>query len=867
MSSNFSARTFYLVGSNDGIHWVLLDYENLTTLPTSSQTFVINERNRPFTHFRIIVPQTFGGSYVEMTHLQLTGKAISSYKHSYLGPTGFDGVMGYLGFTGWTGYDGLTGFTGWNGFTGFLGSSGYTGIDGTTGMTGYTGHTAEGYSGLTGITGITGYLGWEGKTGVTGNTGNAGDTGLTGTTGSMGVTGFLGVTGFTGFTGLEGITGYKGFTGLTGNEGITGASGFTGLTGLQGNSGFTGSTGDSGFSGATGSVGSTGNTGQVGYTGFSGFVGYTGVYIDGPTGLLGITGYYNDELNTGSTGVDGLSYTGAFGHYEPGNLVYVIHNSGIIQVIPVNGFPFVSNQLYVSEALSGTIYGDGSYNVSGSSFDATIGDFYRAFNTTYTIDNCSNYISFSSWGCGSVNSAFDASYQSLNYTQNPYDVCGNYVGGGSAQTFFTTSMIDMPNINGEYLQFTLPDVSRITSYSLNKIGVPSVSYHSMTSNVNSSLLNGIRILALSTTGQYIVIGQYNSSASQIDYSPYSIQYDLYLSTNYGVSFNPISSLTNTQSNGNTSYDDTFNLALSISSDGKYICAAAPEQVWLSSNYGSTFVQCTIPITVTPGIKQFSIYKKTKILSNGYIYVLFSNNLWISKNNGSSFQSLYTTSGGANLLLNDFSVSETGKFIVLLTVRSYQEFYLSVNGGTSFTNIWSSLSSTVFLDPNYNNGFPSSFYRNCEISPDGFTILTTLRYKLKNVPEYPNGFFEVIALSMDQGSTWKSIGSTYIQSDGICSIRLNPPTNDPTSINSSMLTTYNSWMSVSNCANYIFINGYVSTDKGTTFYPIYSGDYYNDFYNNGQVGLISTSNNGKYFIFNSTINNYHNPSIVMVNTTI
>lgn len=311
------------------------------------------------------------------------------------------------------------------------------------------------------------------------------------------------------------------------------------------------------------------------------------------------------------------------------------------------------------------------------------------------------------------------------------------------------------------------------------------------------------------------------------------------------------------------------MALSISSDGKYICAAAPEKVGFSSNYGTSFsILTNLPNPGTPGVTpSFFIYKKSKIISNGYIYILFAKYLCVSKDNGNTFQTVFTNVGIQ--YFNDFSVSQNGNIIIIVTVNQNSAnnfFYFSNNGGTSFTNIYNNIINSNFLDPSYNNGLVGTgFYRNCEISPDGYSMLTTIRYRVINVPGY--NFFEVIALSMDQGNTWKNIGSAYITSSTLFSVILNPQTNYATNIYSSMVTTYNNWMSVSNCANYIFINGYVSIDKGNNYYPMYSGPYYNYLYRTGLVSSISTSYNGKYFIFNSANNSYGYPGVILINNTI
>jgi hypothetical protein len=160
--SNNSPQQFYLVGSNDGLNWTLIDSETLSV--NAAVSFSTSGNVPYFSYFRLIVTQNFGGSYAQIFQWQLYG-SIQTQATITAGITGPTGVYGWTSFTGATGALGQLGYTAQTGYTGVTGYSGYSGWVGCTSI--YTG--VSGRSGVTGPTGAVGLTGpWTGTTGYTG---------------------------------------------------------------------------------------------------------------------------------------------------------------------------------------------------------------------------------------------------------------------------------------------------------------------------------------------------------------------------------------------------------------------------------------------------------------------------------------------------------------------------------------------------------------------------------------------------------------------------------------------------------------------------------------------------------------------------
>ena len=158
--------------------------------------------------------------------------------------------------------------------------------------------------------------------GSTGPAGPAGPTGNTGDTGEKGDTGDTGPRGFTGATGQQGPIGNPGPQGTPGSTGPMGNDGPRGPQGLQGNPGDTGLRGPMGNTGNTGPPGPTGNVGPTGPKGDPGDPGEDAhIHVNGSS--LG------SEINLNDYTTD-ASYVG----------VDFIHDGDIIQGrIPVSDLP------------------------------------------------------------------------------------------------------------------------------------------------------------------------------------------------------------------------------------------------------------------------------------------------------------------------------------------------------------------------------------------------------------------------------------------------------------------------------------------------------------------------------------------------
>jgi hypothetical protein len=164
--------------------------------------------------------------------------------------------------------------------------------------------------------------------------------------------------------------------------------------------------------------------------------------------------------------------------------------------MPVVGTAFTSNSLTVQNPYGGMIYYNGTYTVSGSSYNSfdSVSDYYNAFTTN-------------SWSCGiSGGSNNVAGYQ---YTQNPYDNFGNYIGGGATNVFYKTVVSGMGTICGEYLQFSLPNALNMNAYSVisnnyyvnapTRLSLGSITFTSMVLSYTASTTNGSNLNYYATT--------------------------------------------------------------------------------------------------------------------------------------------------------------------------------------------------------------------------------------------------------------------------------------------------------------------------------------------------------------------------------
>jgi hypothetical protein len=188
------------------------------------------------------------------------------------------------------------------------------------------------------------------------------------------------------------------------------------------------------------------------------------------------------------------------------------------------------------------------------------------------------------------------------------------------------------------------------------------------------------VVAASSTGQYLI------TASD------SINNTLYISTNYGSTFNTVN-ISNVGS-GYT-FNSFYPINADVSSSGQYIVVVGKTQpqstlgqvtVAVSSDYGTTFTAYYGAYqTITASRASVAISQNGNLI----IYVAASttsNNSWryTSTNYGSSF-----TYGGlsTNQIFTDVSTSSTGQYILIVNkgTASTGNFFVSSNSGGSYTS--------------------------------------------------------------------------------------------------------------------------------------------------------------------------------------
>ena len=217
-----------------------------------------------------------------------------------------------------------------------------------------------GPQGPTGATGPVGGFGPAGPQGQTGQTGSTGAAGPVGPIGPAGVTGAVGPAGPQGTAGPTGLTGAQGLQGLTGAQGSTG-QGFNfrntfdptavySALDVVTNGGSTfvalNSNGPSGTppGAATGSwavlaqAGAQGPAGPIGPTGSQGLQGTQGVA--GPTGLIGLTGSQGLQGVAGPTGLTGPTGSQGVPGIGLGNILNYAVVAGVNGPVPANTFVY-----------------------------------------------------------------------------------------------------------------------------------------------------------------------------------------------------------------------------------------------------------------------------------------------------------------------------------------------------------------------------------------------------------------------------------------------------------------------------------------------------------------------------------------------
>jgi len=170
----------------------------------------------------------------------------------------------------------------------------------------------------------------------------------------------------------------------------------------------------------------------------------------------------------------------------------------------------------------------GSYEITSSSFYISTIDTvnYAAYN----IFKGSNTLSVDeyqpSWGAGGDGyTAFKPiTKESLNYTQPPYDVNGNYIGGGNASYTYSTQYYTTGNttatINGEWVQINVPYNMQLLSYStrsrFTNFRLP-VQYAILGSN-DGSTWYALDVVDIGSWDKYIPLKKFNINTTTYSYA-------------------------------------------------------------------------------------------------------------------------------------------------------------------------------------------------------------------------------------------------------------------------------------------------------------------------------------------------------------
>jgi hypothetical protein len=565
----------------------------------------------------------------------------------------------------------------------------------------------------------------------------------------------------------------------TGPTGPTGPTGNTiGKTGEQGNAGATGE----GSLGVTGVIGPTGPTGIQGTIGPTGFVGITGT-----TGATGTTGPTGTFLQQGSQWGDTLRWNAFLQTWEQAsNPIGLGYQSG-----------FTGQQMNaVALGIEAGSYSQGTGAVAiGWQSGTTLQNPYSvALGYQSGLNNQGTY-------------AIAVGYQSGQISQGSYSVAIGYQAGqteqhahsivlnasGTALTAGTTGFFVNPirQVNRGITGFSFSSLSGSTG----SIGFTGsnymLSYNSTTHEIldissitldgwgnlynaqnmstngtvtladNSSLISSTPSLDYTYFGQYWSVGttlltmntivmsatgqyQYGTSGSTV-----------YVSSNYGTSFVSVVLSTTLQTN-----------SLSCNSSGQYVLvtpSTSQTYVFYSKNYGISFVQLTLPIT---GIFYTTLsgsgqYMSIATQSTGFIYVsnqygktwnqVASSLAWngITISISGQFQVAYTSTG---LIYCSSNYGQTWSLSFTLGTLIFTRGQMSSSG--QYVALIANLGSVsyIYLSTNYGVSFANAF------APT--TLLTTVAISASGQYIITGGSGVSSNVSTNFGQTWRQLTPSY-----------------------------------------------------------------------------------------------------------
>ena len=246
------------------------------------------------------------------------------------------------------------------------------------------------------------------------------------------------------------------------------------------------------------------------------------------------------------------------------------------------------------------------------------------------------------------------------YISNNYGLTWTQISNGSAFTPYTNSSFKSVAISssGKYMMALQYNISTaVSAYVSSNFGVTWSQVNSIT-NTNSTLitLTFFTYCAMSSTGQYQVILQ--------NYGLTFPNNNIYISNNYGNTF------TYTLNN-NTSGNTTF-LSAAISSNGQYITVVGSSGIYNSNSFGQKNTWTT-NTTIT------NIKCVTMSANGQYQYCGTSTTIYFSNNYGISWTSL---SAPTNLNWASISVTSNGQYVV--AAQNIGNVYTSNNFGGSWT---------------------------------------------------------------------------------------------------------------------------------------------------------------------------------------
>ena len=285
---------------------------------------------------------------------------------------------------------------------------------------------------------------------------------------------------------------------------------------------------------------------------------------------------------------------------------------------------------------------------------------------------------------------------------------------------------------------------------------------------------GYMCSCISETGQYMLVAAYSNNVGY-NGTTNSIGTAVYLSSNYGVTFNKIPSL----STPSTAYN-----GVSMSATGQYMLAGAQSVsvLWRSADYGQTWLSAGVAsdafiANAVSGTGQYMVA----------IMVAAGRNIWTSSNYGVTWASKGFTAND----YRDISISSTGQYILASTDATL--VYLSSNYGQNYNAVGTFTGA------------------------QGVSVSSTGQYMLVGTSS------GAISLSTNYGASWTSVGPLGSYTVWHCAISANGQYMLASTTDSGLgsvylsKTTDLSYSTISTNIPYMNIKGYVGFSDMSSSY--------------------------------------------------